>query len=133
MQPSPLLQPLFFSVQNSLKDSITCTSRITSTENANDKCGGLLFAELMVLGFISLFLSVFQQKVASLCMAERLNRIMLPCKYVPPAEANAEAESPAVHRRLFAVEAQSSGTCSAVIASTYTSPNSESLQKCIIL
>ncbi|XP_073386688.1 MLO-like protein 15 isoform X2 [Physcomitrium patens] len=69
--------------------------------------------ELMVLGFISLFLSVFQQKVASLCMAERLNRIMLPCKYVPPAEANAEAESPAVHRRLFAVEAQSSGTCSA--------------------
>jgi len=37
--------------------------------------------ELMVLGFISLLLTVFQPVVASLCMSERLNKSMLPCAY----------------------------------------------------
>jgi hypothetical protein len=37
--------------------------------------------ELMVLGFISLLLTVFQPVVASLCMPERLKKSMLPCAY----------------------------------------------------
>jgi mlo protein len=39
--------------------------------------------ELMLVGFISLFLTVFQPKIASICMPERLNRYMLPCAYKP--------------------------------------------------
>jgi mlo protein len=39
----------------------------------------------MVLGFISLLLTVFQPVVASLCMPERLKKSMLPCAYDPNA------------------------------------------------
>ncbi|CAK9235983.1 unnamed protein product [Sphagnum troendelagicum] len=45
--------------------------------------------ELMVLGFISLLLTVFQPVVASLCMPERLRKSMLPCAY----DANANETS----------------------------------------
>jgi hypothetical protein len=43
----------------------------------------------MVLGFISLLLTVFQPVVASLCMPERLKKSMLPCAY----DANANETS----------------------------------------
>jgi len=43
----------------------------------------------MVLGFISLLLTVFQPVVASLCMPERLRKSMLPCAY----DANANETS----------------------------------------
>lgn len=55
--------------------------------------------ELMLLGFISLSLTVFQAKIASLCMPERLNKFMLPCSYHATVEAEAPAE--AGHRRLL--------------------------------
>jgi len=66
-------------------------------------------AELMLLGFISLLLNVFQPKVASICMAERLDHRMLPCPYEAPAEAPAAAR-----RRLFATEATTTSSCKAV-------------------
>lgn len=50
--------------------------------------------ELMLLGFVSLFLTVFQPKIASICMPERLDHIMLPCAYkAPPSPAPAAAET----------------------------------------
>jgi len=39
----------------------------------------------MLLGFISLFLTVFQPKIASVCMPDKRNRIMLPCPYIAPS------------------------------------------------
>ncbi|KAG0615345.1 hypothetical protein M758_5G033600 [Ceratodon purpureus] len=67
--------------------------------------------ELMLLGFVSLFLTVFQPKIASICMPERLNHYMLPCAYKPPPPTPAPAAAPA--RRLLAQgEPSSSGnTC----------------------
>ncbi|KAG0566659.1 hypothetical protein KC19_7G079800 [Ceratodon purpureus] len=56
--------------------------------------------ELMLLGFISLSLTVFQAKIASMCMPERLNKFMLPCRY-HSQEALAEAPVAAAHRRLL--------------------------------
>ena len=41
----------------------------------------MVCSELMLLGFISLSLTVFQSKIAGMCMPERLNKFMLPCKY----------------------------------------------------
>lgn len=59
--------------------------------------------ELMLLGFISLSLTVFQSKIASICMPERLNSFMLPCKYRAVVEAAAAAPAEAgAHRRLLA-------------------------------
>jgi mlo protein len=67
-------------------------------------------AELMLLGFISLLLTVFQPKVASICMPERLAHRMLPCPYEAPATATA----PAAGRRLLATEATTTTSCKAV-------------------
>jgi len=50
--------------------------------------------ELMLLGFISLLLTVFQSVVASLCMPERLSRTMLPCKYIEQPLAADTAGAP---------------------------------------
>lgn len=56
-----------------------------------EQCGTI---ELMLLGFVSLFLTVFQPKIASICMPERLDHIMLPCAYkAPPSPAPAAAET----------------------------------------
>lgn len=65
--------------------------------------------ELMILGFISLFLTVFQNKIASICISESLNSKLLPCPYRPPV-----AEAPvARRRRLLATEAVSQTGCKA--------------------
>lgn len=75
---------------------------------------GIVHAELMLLGFISLLLTVFQPKVASICMSESLSHKMLPCPFEPVAEGPA-AEAPAVaRRRLFATEATVTNHCKAV-------------------
>lgn len=37
-------------------------------------------AELMVLGFISLLLGVFQTRIEKICISERLANVWLPCK-----------------------------------------------------
>jgi mlo protein len=90
--------------------------------------GSGVAAELMLLGFVSLFLTVFQPKVAALCMPEKLNRSMLPCRYVPLGDE--PATEPAAHRRLFAAEeneeppiSSGSGTCSAVSTSPSRIPS----------
>ncbi|KAL6517841.1 hypothetical protein OROMI_033542 [Orobanche minor] len=40
--------------------------------------------ELMILGFISLLLTVFQGLISRLCIPDRLASIMLPCRMEPP-------------------------------------------------
>ncbi|KAG0581803.1 hypothetical protein M758_3G010600 [Ceratodon purpureus] len=67
--------------------------------------------ELMLLGFISLLLTAFQPKVASICMPERLGHRMLPCPYEAPVEA--PTATPVGRRRLFATEATSTSPCKA--------------------
>jgi hypothetical protein len=57
---------------------------------------------LMVLGFISLLLTVFQPVVASLCMSERLNKSMLPCAY--DTNANETSTCPAGEVQIISVE-----------------------------
>lgn len=70
--------------------------------------------ELMLLGFVSLFLTVFQPKIASICMPERWNHHMLPCAYKPPAPPPPPgAAPPAAARRLLAEgEPASTAKCS---------------------
>jgi mlo protein len=77
-----------------------------------------LGAELMLLGFISLFLTVFQPKVASICMPERLNRIMLPCQFDPAAEA----PTPAAARRRRLMAHTTTTTCSSVTSFLQNNP-----------
>ncbi|KAH8972757.1 hypothetical protein BDL97_01G008300 [Sphagnum fallax] len=78
--------------------------------------------ELMLLGFISLLLTVFESVVASICMPEKLGRTMLPCKYEPSSQAEAASAASmgneTTHaRRLFqaaeppAVALQQSSKC----------------------
>ncbi len=59
-----------------------------------DGGGGGGPVELMLLGFISLLLTVFQSVLASLCMPERLSRTMLPCKYIEQPLAADAAGAP---------------------------------------
>lgn len=40
----------------------------------------LIYAELMLLGFISLLLTVFQGFISDICMPKHLASFMLPCK-----------------------------------------------------
>jgi len=75
----------------------------------------------MVLGFISLLLTVFQPKVASICMPERLSHRMLPCSYEAPAEGPAAEEPAAARRRLFATEATTINHCGAVTQQIHAS------------
>jgi mlo protein len=56
----------------------------------------------MVLGFISLLLTVFQPVVASLCMPERLRKSMLPCAY--DANANETSTCAAGEVQIISVE-----------------------------
>ena len=44
-------------------------------------------AELMVMGFISLLLTVFQAAIINLCMPEAWSQYMLPCPYVNSTES----------------------------------------------
>ncbi|KAK2966590.1 hypothetical protein RJ640_025275 [Escallonia rubra] len=50
--------------------------------------------ELMLLGFISLLLTVFQSRIVKICVHEDVMRHLLPCSYRPP-EASSEGESSA--------------------------------------
>ncbi|XP_042004917.1 MLO-like protein 13 [Salvia splendens] len=58
--------------------------------------------ELMLLGFISLLLTVFQGPISKICMPQHLSNIMLPCKMAPKEQ---EASHFSIHqRRLLAEE-----------------------------
>uniref|UniRef100_A0A5B7BDC0 MLO-like protein n=1 Tax=Davidia involucrata TaxID=16924 RepID=A0A5B7BDC0_DAVIN len=73
--------------------------------------------ELMLLGFISLLLTVFQGSIVKICVREDITRHLLPCKF--PSESSNEGESSSTttetpshsRRRLLAEEPLGSGYC----------------------
>ncbi|KAG0591042.1 hypothetical protein KC19_1G144900 [Ceratodon purpureus] len=58
--------------------------------------------ELMVMGFISLFLVVFQASIISLCMPESWSDFMLPCPYDKNARATGDGYGIPGRRKLLA-------------------------------
>ncbi|KAL3694511.1 hypothetical protein R1sor_008162 [Riccia sorocarpa] len=72
-----------------------------------------LTEELMLLGFISLLLTVFQNRITRICMGKDFTSHMLPCKAEelkasseakgPPAEAGGPPADESAHRRLLAL------------------------------
>lgn len=78
-------------------------------------------AELMLLGFISLLLTVSQSRIAKICISEELANKWLPCKKKKESSSTTEhfqtlldSFIPGNARRLLAEEATAS-TCSTVL------------------
>ncbi|CAM6026264.1 unnamed protein product [Sphagnum balticum] len=87
---------VFVIVSLLLERGINCLGRKLEREKQKPLLHTLekIKEELMLLGFISLLLTVFQSVVASLCMPERLSRTMLPCKYIEQPLAADTAGAP---------------------------------------
>ncbi|KAL3752895.1 hypothetical protein ACJRO7_000314 [Eucalyptus globulus] len=74
--------------------------------------------ELMLLGLISLLLTVFQSSIRKICISEQLDNILLPCKKPNPPSAVANfntssfASSATRGRRLLAVASDTTDYCS---------------------
>ncbi|XP_030455960.2 MLO-like protein 15 [Syzygium oleosum] len=73
--------------------------------------------ELMLLGFISLLLAVFQTRIGKICISERLANVWLPCKKLDSSSTTARftnffRSSEARGRRLLAEAAASTDFCS---------------------
>ncbi|GFZ13379.1 seven transmembrane MLO family protein [Actinidia rufa] len=80
--------------------------------------GCVVGAELMLLGFISLLLTVFQGSIIKMCVRESVTHHLLPCEF--PSEAPSKGESSdnttetTFHlRRLLAEEFTGAGYCAA--------------------
>lgn len=76
----------------------------------------MFVTELMLLGFISLLLTVFQGLVSHICIPTDLVSIMLPCKReTPEAKHHGDYTSSQaiynIHRRLLSEDSSSSGHC----------------------
>ncbi|KAK4440932.1 MLO-like protein 1 [Sesamum alatum] len=74
--------------------------------------------ELMLLGFISLLLTVFQGRIVKLCVPPDIMKHLLPCSLSAESasggeESNAAPEVSGHHRRLLAEEASAAGYCAA--------------------
>ncbi|KAK3444357.1 hypothetical protein EUGRSUZ_A00400 [Eucalyptus grandis] len=57
--------------------------------------------ELMLLGFISLLLAVFQTRIEKICIPERLANVWLPCKKPGPSSTTGEHEDAASSMKLL--------------------------------
>ncbi|KAA3473028.1 MLO-like protein 1 [Gossypium australe] len=68
--------------------------------------------ELMLLGFISLLLTVFQSAVSKICMSKKLVKDMLPCKIEEEEEEDDDDDSNATtsHFRTYFASTMSGGT-----------------------
>jgi len=55
--------------------------------------------ELMLMGFMSLLLVVFQGRIINLCMPKKWDTIMLPCKYDPLARTYGNYDYGNTYRR----------------------------------
>ena len=78
-------------------------------------------AELMLLGFISLLLTVFQSGIVKMCVKESVTHHLLPCKH-RPSESSGEGESSSNatetmshYQRLLAEEFTGTGYCAAKV------------------
>lgn len=80
-----------------------------------------MVAELMLLGFISLLLTVFQNVITKICVNEGVIRHLLPCK-LPSSESESEGEPSSNSTeitshigRLLAEGSQVNGYCAAKV------------------
>ncbi|KAL6978950.1 hypothetical protein U1Q18_020618 [Sarracenia purpurea var. burkii] len=79
----------------------------------------LVGAELMLLGFISLLLTVFQGSIIKICVKESVTHPLLPCDFSPEESFNGGESSSNTtditshNRRLLAEEFQGKGYCAA--------------------
>ncbi|XP_047960593.1 MLO-like protein 1 isoform X1 [Salvia hispanica] len=64
--------------------------------------------ELMLLGFISLLLTVFQDRISTICIAQHLTYDWLPCK---KEKDDQEGDGGSGHRRLLAAPSDAQGHC----------------------
>ena len=83
-------------------------------------CDDNLFAELMILGFISLILTFSQSYIAKICIPVKVANTMLPCSKI------ATEEEETSRRRLLSTErrflaAATASTCKSVSV-PYSSP-----------
>ncbi|OIT40768.1 PREDICTED: MLO-like protein 1 [Nicotiana attenuata] len=69
--------------------------------------------ELMLLGFISLLLTVLQSSIVKICVPEDVVLHLLPCSLSETNEAAHASPGSEHHRRLLAEEAAAAGYCSA--------------------
>lgn len=82
--------------------------------------GELIYAELMLLGFISLLLTVFQNRISTICIAKHLTDDWLPCNKEEKDEEDANSTAHflinsffpgAGRRRLLAGASDAQGHC----------------------
>ncbi|KAM7496320.1 hypothetical protein LguiA_020734 [Lonicera macranthoides] len=73
-----------------------------------DECMG---AELMLLGFISLLLTVFQNGIVKICVKEDVLQHLLPCPYPGKDSSHGGAETTSHYRHLLAEESAKVGYC----------------------
>ncbi|KAK4270585.1 hypothetical protein QN277_019375 [Acacia crassicarpa] len=67
--------------------------------------------ELMLLGFISLLLTVFQNVISHICISPHLVNHMLPCKRHGESEKGAEHYDPIINTRRLLSTTDGSGNC----------------------
>ncbi|KAK6930402.1 Mlo-related protein [Dillenia turbinata] len=68
--------------------------------------------ELMLLGFISLLLTVFQVRINKICISESLSKKMLPCKLEDSqSSTTSHLQTFFLHRHLLAESSESSSYC----------------------
>lgn len=75
--------------------------------------------ELMLLGFISLLLTVFQALITKICVHPNAMIHLLPCQldsHSAGEESNSAPDVSAHHRRLFAEGASAAGYCAAKVS-----------------
>ncbi|CAK9134907.1 unnamed protein product [Ilex paraguariensis] len=79
--------------------------------------------ELMLLGFISLLLTVFQNRIIKICVNEDVMKHLLPCSLRPESSSNegggsshAEPKTTSHFQRLLAEGAANGGYCAAKAA-----------------
>ncbi|XP_039166530.1 MLO-like protein 15 [Eucalyptus grandis] len=74
--------------------------------------------ELMLFGVISLLLTVFQPRIAKICISKRLNNVLLPCKKPDSSSAvanfitSSSASSATQGRHLLAMASHTADYCS---------------------
>lgn len=78
-----------------------------------------VFAELMLLGFISLLLTVFQGTIVKICVSKSITEHLLPCPLSgKPGEEKASHSEPETtsHLRRLLEESAKEGYCAAKVS-----------------
>lgn len=80
------------------------------------------FAELMLLGFISLLLTVFQSAISKICMSKELVKDMLPCKIEEKEDDDDDGNATTSHFQTYFASTMSGGTRHLLAKASSNSP-----------